>query len=649
VITLKDLDKTIRPQDDFFHFATGGWIRRNPIPAEKARWTTFDALAERSRKQLREIIESLSPNKRYPHGSNEQMVRDLWLSGMDKKRRNALGVAPLKPFLERVRAIQSREDLLPFISFAHRAGFNVLWSLYVGRDDKNSSRNILHLSQGGLSLPDRDYYLKQDAGKKLIRKQFLAHIERLLVLAGYSKKEARAAGSTVLRVETLLARASMSRTEMRDPHKLYNKRTLKRLAAEARGVAWREYLRQTKIGSVRELIASQPQFLAQAGTMVEQAPLEDLKTYFAWKMVDEMAPALTEAMAQENFRFYGRVLTGSTKMQPLWKRMVGVVDGTVGHALGQLYVKAHFDAHAKHRINTLVDNLFAAYHERLEALPWMSAKTKKKAFVKLRTMSRKLGYPDKWESYRGLRIEKNDYVGNLLRSEEYEFDRMVKKLFKKPDPGEWFMTPPTVNAYFHPNYNEIAFPAGIMQPPFFGANADDAYNYGGIGSVIGHEITHGFDDEGRKFDHKGNLKDWWSKDDHRRFEKRSAVIEKQFNRYVAIDNLRVNGKLTLGENIADLGGVMISYHAFKKSQEGKPRKIINGFTPEQRFFLGYALTEAGSIRPNLLKMRLLTDPHSPSIFRVNGPLSNIDEFYEAFAVRKGDKLYRAPAARAKIW
>jgi putative endopeptidase len=343
------------------------------------------------------------------------------------------------------------------------------------------------------------------------------------------------------------------------------------------------------------------------------------------------------------------VLSGQKKMQPLWKRAVGTVDGCLGDALGKLYVKKFFNRDAKKRIDALVDNLFAAYRERLEELEWMSNATKKKAFIKLRAMKRKLGYPSKWESYKGLHIDPKDYIGNLMRSSEYEFDRMMKKLKKKPDPTEWHMTPPTVNAYFDPNANEIAFPAGIMQPPFFDAQADDAFNYGGIGSVIGHEITHGFDDEGRKFDHKGNLKDWWTKEDRKRFEKRAKVLADQFDRFEAIDGMHINGKLTLGENIADLGGIIIALEAYKKSQKGRKPKNIAGFTPEQRFFLGYAMTEAGSIRPELLKKYLVIDPHSPSKFRVNGPLSNIDAFYEAFEVKVGDKLYREPKSRARIW
>ncbi len=358
---------------------------------------------------------------------------------------------------------------------------------------------------------------------------------------------------------------------------------------------------------------------------------------------------LTKKLVAENFRFYGTTLSGQKAMQPLWKRAVGTVDGTLGDALGKVYVQKFFSADSKKRIDKLVDNLFEAYRERLAALEWMGPATKKKAFVKLEHMKRKLGYPSKWESYAGLKIVAHDYIGNLLRSHEYEFDRMMKKLKKAPDPTEWHMTPPTVNAYFDPNANEIAFPAGIMQPPFFDAKADDAFNYGGIGSVIGHEITHGFDDEGRKFDHKGNLKDWWTADDRKRFEKRAKVLSDQFDSYVAIDGMHINGKLTLGENIADLGGLIIAFEAFKKSQVGKKQQVMSGFTPEQRFFLGYCLTEAGSIRPELAKKYLVIDPHSPSLFRVNGPLSNMEAFYEAFGVKVGDTLYREPGKRARIW
>jgi putative endopeptidase len=648
VIELKNIDKKIRPQDDFFHFATGGWIRRNPIPADRPRWGTFDYLRENSTKQLRDLILPLLNKKHVVKGSYEQLVVDLWRSGMDEKGREKRGLEPLLPILNTIEALTTKEDLLAYIAESHRKGYGLLWGIYVGRDDKQSTRNMLYFAQSGLSLPDRDYYLSDDTESKRIRNEFVAYIKRLLALVGRAE-DAEKTTEIVLRIETALAKASMTRVERRDPHKQYNKRTLKSLTKEAPKINWARYFALTKVPVPKEFIISQPLFIKEASKLIDTVSLEDWKIYLRWSAIDDMASFLTKKMVAEKFSFYGTALYGIKKMQPLWKRIAGVVDGTVGDALGKLYVEEYFDTQAKRRIDTLVDNLFAAFKERLSELEWMSPATKKKAFVKLRGMKRKLGYPTKWEKYKGLHIEADDLVGNLERAHIYGFDRMIKKLKKKPDPAEWYMTPPTVNAYFDPNANEIAFPAGIMQPPFFDMQADDAVNYGGIGSVIGHEITHGFDDEGRKFDDRGNLKDWWTAQDKKKFEQRAQVLAEQFDHFVAVDDMHVNGKLTLGENIADLGGIIIAFKAFQKSQHGKKPQIIDGFTPEQRFFLGYALTEAGSARPEYIKKQVVTDPHSPSIFRVNGPLSNIEAFYEAFGVKKGDQLYRDPSARAKIW
>lgn len=648
-IDVKNLNPKTRPEDDFFEYATGGWVRRHPMPADKSRWGTFDHLREQSKEQLREVIGPLVKNKKFKAGSEEQQLRDLYLSAMDEKLREKIGISPLKPVLERIGSIKNRKDLLEFVAYGHRTGLGIGWGMAVGRDPKDSAKNALHLFQGGLSLPDRDYYLSDDAESKRIRKEFKNYIPRLLHLVGYTDDEADHAARLVMAIETDLARASMTRVELRDPQALYNKRSLHTLAAEAPGIDWQEYFALAKVALPKEFIVAQPKFMARAAEMLGELSIEDWKIYLRFSAIDDLAPLLTKKLAAENFRFYGTVLSGQKKMQPLWKRSVSVLDGTLGDALGKLYVKKFFSTRAKKKIDALVDNLFAAYRERLEGLEWMSPATKKKAFVKLRAMKRKLGYPAKWETYQGLRIDPRDYVGNLVRSHEYEFDRMLRKLKKKPDPNEWYMTPPTVNAYYDPNANEIAFPAGIMQPPFFDEEADDAINYGGIGSVIGHEITHGFDDEGRQYDHKGNLKDWWSAADRKKFEKRADVLAKQFDSFEAIDGMHINGKLTLGENIADLGGIIIAFEAFKKSQKGKKRETIRGFSPEQRFFLGYALTEAGSIRPELLKKYLVIDPHSPSRFRVNGPLPNIDSFYEAFGIKKGDKLWRDPKTRAQIW
>lgn len=648
-VNLKNLDSKVRPQDDFFRFGAGGWIKKHPIPADKSIWGTFFVLRENSKEQLKAVVEPLTKNKKLKKGSKEQQVRDLYLSAMDERAREKLGLLPFKSVLKRIDAIKNKKDLLEFFAWGHRMGLGVMWGVYVNRDAKKSDKNALMFSQGGLSLPDRDYYLNDDDESKRVRSEFEKYILRILALAGYKEHEAIRMQKLVMAIETDLAKSSMTRVELRDPNSQYNKRTLKTLKKDAPFIDWATYFALTKITLPKDFIVLQPKFMARASKLFNEVPVEDWKAYLRFSAVDDMAPLLTKKLLAESFRFYSTVLSGTKVMQPLWKRAVGTVDATLGDVLGELYIKKFFSQKAKRQIDVLVDNLFAAYHERLSNLEWMGAATKKKAFIKLKSIKRKLGYPTKWESYKGLEMHPRDYVGNLLRSHEYEFDRMIKKLGKKPDPTEWYMTPPTVNAYYDPNANEIAFPAGIMQPPFFDSEADDALNYGAIGTVIGHEITHGFDDEGRQYDHKGNLKDWWTAEDKKQFEKRAKVLAEQFDEFEPIRGMHVNGKLTLGENIADLGGLIIAFAAFRKSQEGKKREVINGFTPEQRFFLGYATTEAGSIRPELLKKYLVIDPHSPSEFRVNGPLSNMDEFYDAFAVKKGDKLFRDSKKRARIW
>ncbi|MES2006748.1 MAG: M13 family metallopeptidase [Patescibacteria group bacterium] len=648
-INHKNLNTKVEPQNDFFEYAVGGWNKRHPMPADKSVWGTFHVLRENSKDQLKEVIGPLTKNRKIKKGSKEQQVRDLYLAAMDESAREKLGLSPLKPVLARIDAIKTKKDLLEFFAWGHRMGLGVMWGMYVNRDAKKSDKNALMFSQGGLSLPDRDYYLNDDAESKRVRAEFEKYVLRLLALVGYKKHEAVRMQKLVMAIETDLAKDSMTRVELRDPNAQYNKRTLTTLKKDAPHIDWGVYLSLTKVPAPKDFIVLQPKFMARASKLFNEIPVEDWKAYLRFGAIDDMAPLLTRKLVAESFRFYSTILSGTKKMQPLWKRAVGVVDGILGDALGELYIKKFFSQKAKRQIDALVDNLFAAYHERLSKLEWMSAATKKKAFIKLRSIKRKLGYPTKWESYTGLIVDPRDYVGNLFRSHEYEFDRMIGKLKKKPDPTEWYMTPPTVNAYYDPNANEIAFPAGIMQPPFFDENADDALNYGAIGTVIGHEITHGFDDEGRQYDHKGNLKDWWTKEDKKRFEKRAKVLADQFDTFEAIDGMHVNGKLTLGENIADLGGIIIAFEAYQKSQKGKKREMIGGFTPEQRFFLGYATTEAGTIRPELLKKYLVIDPHAPSKFRVNGPLSNMASFYEAFGVEKGHTHYRDKKLRAQIW
>ena len=646
---VKTIDNSVRPQDDFFKFANGGWIKKNSIPPAESRWGSFITLRYQTEKQLKTILKDLQSKKRFPKGSSEQLVHDLFVSASDLKQRSKLGIKPIQKWRDLIQHIETRQDIIPALAELHVVGIDALWGTAIDQDSKNSSKNILHLYQDGLGMPDRDYYLKDDAESKRVRKAYILHIEALFKLLGISKKECVEYAKIVMDIETRLAKASMNKVDVRDPDKTYHKKTLKELVRHTPGIVWKQYLHLFGVGNPASLIVCQPLFLKEVEKIIADTPLQSLKIYFEWCLINGTASLLSPPFIQESFNFYGRVLMGTKKMKPLWRRALSAVNGSVGYALGKLYVKKHFSGEAKKKVNRIVDDLFVAYEKRITDLDWMSPKTKKKALTKLHTMTRKLAYPDKWKSYAGLHVKPDDYFGNALRIAAFEHKRHVRKLNRPVDRTEWHMSPQTVNAYFNAGFNEIVFPAAILQSPFFNAQADDAVNYGAIGYTIGHEITHSFDDQGSKFDEKGNLKSWWTKEDRKRFEKKAALLAKHFDAYEALPGIHVNGKLTLGENIADLGGISIAFDAYMKHLEKTGRKNIGGFTPEQRFFIGCAHGEREMCRPEFLKTVLLTDPHSPAEFRVNGPFSNLPEFYQAFNVRKGDKLYRNPKNRAKVW
>lgn len=646
--TLKDIDTNVRPQDDFYAYSVGKWLSKNPIPKTEAVWGSFYILRENSKNQLHAILQDLEKVKKVSKGSPEQLVRDLWISFMDEKRREKLGTSPLDSIFKKIDSLNAKTDFAKFLGALHKEGIGGLWGLYVGPDDKKSTENILHVYQSGISLPDRDYYTKQDTDSIRIRNAYVKHGEKMFSLVGYSKKDSVYAMQIVMQIETALAEASMTAVERRDVEAQYNKRTVGKLTIEA-PFDWKTYFKAIGVSKLSSLIVAQPKFMLRGTEMITTISPEEWKVYFKWHALGEYAPFLHKAFVQEQFNFYGRVLSGKKQMQPLWKRAVSLVDGGVGDALGKLYVAKHFDKVSERKINVLVDNLFSAYRSRIQKLDWMSEGTKKKALMKLSQINRKLGHQKKWKTYSGVRITSDNLIANLDAIHRYELKRMLTKIGKAPDKAEWLMTPSTVNAYYWPNMNEIVFPAGIMQPPFFDPNAPDAINYGAIGSVIGHELTHGFDDQGKQFDGKGNFKEWWTKDDSEKFAKKAEVLVRQYDAFIAIDKTHVNGKLTLGENIADLGGVVIAFEAMQKAFVGKKREKVNGFTPEQLFFIGYAITEASHMRPESLRKQVITDPHSPSSFRVNGPLAHSEEFYEAFGVKQGDRLYRNPAERVKIW
>ena len=648
---VRNIDKKVRPQDDFFHYASGGWMKRNPIPKAEPRWGSFTMLRHTTDRQLRVLLKKISEQPRRQRvgapTDASGMIRDLYRSGVNLGERRRQGLTPLQPLFDRIKGIKNKEGVVRVSAHLERIGAGGMWGTMIDQDMRDSERYIIYLCQGGLGMPDRDYYLKNDTESKRVRAAYAEHLLRLLQLAGRGTR-ARGDALTVLKIETALAKVSMTKEDVRDVDKTYHKKSLPQLKKFTPRIAWEDYF--TILGTKpKEVVVMQPNFLKGAERILNTFPVEAWQTYLSTHVINSFAGLLAPKFVKENFRFYGTTLTGTKHMQPLWRRILRVVNGGLSELFGELYVKEYFPPEAKRKMLGLVDDLFRAYEVRIKSLDWMSAGTKRKAVKKLHHMSRKIGYPERWKTYRGLRIRTDDYVGNVMRACEYEHKRGVRRLAKPVDHKEWFMSPQTVNAYHSSGLNDIVFPAAILQHPFFGLTADDAINYGGIGSVIGHEITHGFDDQGSKFDGKGNRKTWWTKADSRRFTKKAGRLIREFNGYRIAPGVHVNGQLTLGENIADLGGISIAYDAYQQHLRKAPRKTIAGFTPEQRFFLGYAGTECEQERLEFRKTLALTNVHSPSDFRVNGPISNLSEFYEAFGVKKGDKLYRPPHERAKIW
>ncbi len=642
-----DLDSSVRPQDDFFTYAVGGWLKKNPIPPTKSRWGTFDKLRENVDYQLHAMVKDLVKKKRVVRGSPEQQLRDLFLSGMNIRKRNALGITPIKQLLEEVESLASQSQVYALVTRLHRLGFSPLFGIFVGQDDKQSDQYVTYLHQHGLTMPEKEFYLDKTERAKKVRAAFLVYAARLFELAGTPASRAHTSAAQLLALETKLARISMNQTDRRDIEKIYNKKTLAELQRLAPTLSWKQLFQDVGLPTVKSVVVYQPDYLKGMSAYLQTIPLNTWKLYLTWTILDDASPYLTEEFEQARFDFYGKALTGRKKMEPRWKRTVSVVERHIGELLGKEYVWRHFPPQAKKRMDRLVDDLFGAYAKRIRALDWMSPKTKKKALQKLATMNRKIGYPLRWKSYRGLAISPDDYFGNVLRITQYDQRRYFRRLGKKVDRAEWFMTPQTVNAYYSPNLNDIVFPAAILQPPFFSLTAHDALNYGGIGSVIGHEMTHGFDDQGSKFDSLGNFNNWWTAADRKKFEQKSKLLVTQFNAY-RVGDLFVKGKLTLGENIADLGGLFIAHDAYvtRLKKEGRESELPKG---ERNFFLGFALAECGHERPESARTRIFTDPHSPSKFRVNGPVSNFTPFYEAFGVTAKHKLYRKPTHRAEIW
>ena len=648
-ITIANIDPTVKPCEDFFHFASGNWLKNNPIPAAESRWSSFNELGDRNQAIERAILTEVARNAaKAPRGSNAQKVGDFYAAAMDSAAVEAAGLRYLQPHLSRIAAIKDLTEMQRFLADPSSHAGSVWFGTGVGQDEKNSSQYAVQMGQGGLTLPDRDYYLKDDARSKALRAAYAAYLANTFRLLGDDATAAAAHAAAVQRIETRLAKASKARVDLRDPYANYHKMTVAEANVAYPNLALPLVLRANGLGAATEVIVGQPDFLKEVSAMLQEEPIADQQQYLRFHLVSSVTPALPKAFGDEAFR-YAQVLSGAKRQQPRWKRTLGATDRALGEAFGQLYVDKAFSPEAKARAKQLIENLRVAYAERIQATDWMSAATKKEALKKLNAFTVKIGYPDKWKDYSALNIGRESALNNLLAARVWASHEETKHFGQPIDRNEWGMTPPTVNAYYNPPMNEIVFPAGILQPPFYDPKADDAVNYGGIGAVIGHEMTHGFDDQGRQYDSQGNLKDWWTKEDAEKFNAKAAVVGRQFDAFSPLDSVHVNGKLTMGENLADLGGLTIAYQAFMKTSQAKAGAKIDGYTPQQRFFLGYAQIWRTNIRPEAVRQQVLTDPHSPAQFRTNGPLMNMPEFYQAFGCPDGSKMMRAVADRSKIW
>jgi putative endopeptidase len=647
VLNPANIDKMVKPGDNFFMYANGTWLKNNPIPPSQTRWGSFNELEENNFNALHKLLEEAASSKSTDKNSANWKVGAFYRSGMNMGEIEKAGLNPLSRLFARISAISNTEQLMHEIALEHTMGIGPLFQFGVSPDDKNVSTQIPQFYQGGLGLPDRDYYFKDDPRTTKIRNAYKNYVVQMLKMMEVENPPASA--EEIINLETRLAGASMTRVEMRDPYKLYNKFKLQTLNKVTPGLDWNTLFTDLKLHGQDSTIVGQPEFFKEVARLLNATPIETWKKYLKFHLVNDMAPFLSKNFDEARFQFYGKTIRGQQEQKERWKRVLTIVDGSVGELLGQMYVDRNFKPEAKERMLSLVNNLQQTYGDRIMRLDWMSKETKKRAIGKLNTFMKKIGYPDKWKDYSALKIVDNDYVANVLNASAFEYDYNISKLGKPVDRTEWGMTPPTVNAYYNPAFNEIVFPAGILQYPFFEFGADDAINYGGIGGVIGHEMTHGFDDQGRQYDADGNLQDWWTPEDAKKFEEKTNVVVKQFNKYTVLDTVHVNGELTLGENLADLGGIAIAYEAFKKTKQGKSKELIDGFTPDQRFFLSWAQVWRANTRPEELTARIVTDPHSPNEWRCNGPLSNMQEFYNAFDIKPGDKMYRPAAERAKVW
>lgn len=646
-ISRANMDFSVKPGDNFYLYANGNWIKNHPIPASKTRWGSFDELREESSKRMRALLEEAVAKS----GTNStyQKIGDFYTSGMDSATIEQLGWQPIKADLENIDAINNVNEFLSRLANMRTQGIgNALFGFFVQPDRRNVTVYIPYLSQGGTSLPDRDYYLKTDARSTTIRNAYQKHLENTFSLIGEDAATARRHADAVMRIETALAKVQLSRVELRDPYKTYNKFSVKDFSATTPSVDWNSLLNQLQLTGADSVVVNNPSFFKTLDILLTALPLDDWKTYLKWQLLNSASPFLSSAFVKEDFSFT-QVLTGQKEPTPRWQTVSTLIDRTLGDLPGQLYVSKYFKPEARQRMQELVNNLQQTFASRIQQLDWMSDETKTRALEKLNAFTKKIAYPDKWRDYAGLTINRNDYLGNVRRASQFAYNEMMARFGKPVDKTLWGMTPPTINAYYNPSNNEIVFPAGILQFPFFDFGADDAVNYGGIGAVIGHEMTHGFDDQGSQFAADGNLKNWWNKEDADKFKQRTTLVVNEYNNFTVLDTLHVNGKLTLGENLADLGGLNIAYEAFTHTKQFREGKDIDGFTPTQRFFLSWAQVWRNNTLPETAAQLLLTDPHSPGMHRCNGPVVNMNAWYEAFHVQPGDKMYVAPDKRIKIW
>ena len=648
-IDLANFDNSVSPAEDFYQYACGGWMEANPLTAEYARYGIFDQLEKENQEKLKTLIDEINA-KPQEEGSVGAKIQTMYAQGMDMEKRNADGAAPVKDQMAAIKAVSDMKELSAMVGRMQIESSSPYFSFYIGADEKNSTMNLLQFYQGGISMGDRDYYLADDENSARLRKAYKEYVNRLFVLGGYSEAEAAKAADAVIALETEIAKVSVDRNALRDVHKNYNKMTVKEFTSKYDFIDWEIFFKETGISKSTELNAAQVPFFEGLTKVLKNTSLEDQKEYLTFKLLNSASNYLSEDFVNANFEFFGKAVQGREELQPLWKRSLSVVNRSLADAFGQLYVEKYFPASSKDKMVEMVANLQTALGERISALDWMSDDTKAKAHEKLATFIVKVGYPDTWMDYSTLDIRNDSYWANICRVNRFAHEDMMKDEGQPVDRTEWGMSPQTVNAYYNPTTNEICFPAAILQPPFFNPDADDAVNYGGIGVVIGHEMTHGFDDQGRNYDKDGNISAWWTKEDEDKFNERAQVLVDQYDKIVVLDSLHADGRYTLGENIADQGGLLVSYQAYMNTLKGKPATAdIDGFSNSQRFYIGYANLWAQNVRPQEIIRRTMTDVHSLGKWRVNAALRNIDAFYTAFDIKETDAMYLAPEERINIW